>query len=60
MDAKIINRHIEQSWSALFQAYLKLKAEKKLITVQLIKARFLGAGPNKQTVQGIINTTMNT
>jgi len=53
-EARIINQYIEQTKSELFQAYQDLKAENQFITSKLIKARFLGVGPKKQTVQGII------
>ncbi len=52
--ARIINQYIEQTKSSIFQKYQELKAERKLITAQLIKARFLGTDNEKQTIQGII------
>ena len=38
----IINGYIGQTQSALFQAYQDLKAERKTVTSQAIKSRFLG------------------
>ena len=53
-EARIINQYIEQTKAQLFQTYQELKAENQFITSKLIKTRFLGVGPKKQTVQGII------
>jgi site-specific recombinase XerD len=52
--ARMINQYIEQTKSSVFQTYQDLKAERKLLTAQLIKARFLGTDNEKQTIQGII------
>jgi site-specific recombinase XerD len=53
-EARIINQYIEQTKSSIFQTYQELKSERKLITAQLIKARFLGTDNEKQTIQGVI------
>mgnify|MGYP003633395297 FL=1 len=53
-EARIINQYIEQTKSSIFQTYQELKSERKLITAQLIKARFLGTDHEKQTIQGVI------
>lgn len=39
-DARIINQYIEQTKAAIFQVYQELKTESRLLTSQLIKARF--------------------
>jgi site-specific recombinase XerD len=52
--ARIINQSIEQTKANIFQAYQDLKSERKLLSAQLIKARFLGTEGEKQTIQGII------
>jgi len=52
--SRMINQYIEQTKSSVFQTYQDLKAERKLLTAQLIKARFLGTDNEKQTIQGII------
>ena len=53
-EARIINQYIEQTKSSIFQTYQELKSERKLISAQLIKARFLGTDNEKQTIQGVI------
>lgn len=53
--ARIINQYIEQTKAGIFQTYQDLKAERKLLTAQLIKARFLGTDNEKQTIQSIID-----
>ena len=53
-EARIINQYIGQTKSSVFQTYQELKSERKLITAQLIKARFLGTDNEKQTIQGVI------
>jgi len=53
-EARIINQYIEQTKSSIFQTYQELKSERKLITAQLIKARFLGTDNEKLTIQGVI------
>jgi integrase/recombinase XerD len=53
-EARIINQYIAQTKSSIFQTYQELKSERKLITAQLIKARFLGTDNEKQTIQGVI------
>lgn len=52
--ARVINQYIEQTKSNIFQVYQDLKSERKLITAQLIKARFLGTDNVKQTIHGVI------
>lgn len=41
-EARIINNYIDQTQSALFKAYQELVTERKLITADAIKSRFLG------------------
>ena len=53
-EARIINQYIGQTKSSVFQTYQELRSERKLITAQLIKARFLGTDNEKQTIQGVI------
>lgn len=53
-EARIINQYIEQTKANIFQAYQDLKSERKLLSAQLIKARFLGEDDKKQTIKGII------
>ncbi|HEY9168814.1 MAG TPA: site-specific integrase [Lutibacter sp.] len=54
-DARIINGYIEQSQAALFQAYQDLKAERKMITAEAVKSRFLGTDQQHYSLQNIID-----
>lgn len=53
-NARIINQYIEQTKAAIFQVYQELKSESRLLTSQLIKARFLGTDQKKQSIQSVI------
>lgn len=54
-DARILNGYIEQSQAALFQAYQDLKAERKMITAEAVKSRFLGTDQQHYSLQNIID-----
>ncbi|SNR43850.1 Site-specific recombinase XerD [Lutibacter agarilyticus] len=54
-EARIINAYIDQTQTALFQAYQDLKAERKVITSQAIKSRFLGLDEQHYSLQDIID-----
>jgi len=54
-EARIINGYIDQTQTALFQAYQDLKAERKIVTSQAIKSRFLGADQQHYSLQNIID-----
>lgn len=54
-EARIINGYIDQTQTALFQAYQDLKAERKIVTSQAIKSRFLGIDQQHYSLQNIID-----
>lgn len=51
---RTINAYIDQIQGALFQAYQDLKAERRIITSQAIKSRFLGTDQQHYSLQNII------
>lgn len=53
-EARVINNYIDQTQSALFKAYQELVNERKLITAEAIKARFLGTDQQYYSLQNII------
>jgi integrase len=54
-EARVINNYIDQTQSALFKAYQDLVTERKLITAEAIKARFLGTDQQYYSLQNIID-----
>ncbi len=54
-EARVINNYIDQTQSALFKVYQDLVSERKLITAEVIKARFLGTDQQHFSLQNIID-----
>lgn len=53
-NARVMNQYIEKVRSEIQYAYDSLKFEKKLITSQLVKARFLGVDDKNYSITSII------
>ncbi|WP_372746965.1 site-specific integrase [Lutibacter sp.] len=54
-EARVINNYIDQTQAAIFKAYQELVTERKLITAEAIKARFLGTDQQYYSLQNIID-----
>lgn len=53
-ESRTINQYIEQVRNGLFTAYQELKYEGKLVTAQLVKARYLGTDQKHKSLQNLI------
>ncbi|MFD0762762.1 site-specific integrase [Lutibacter aestuarii] len=54
-EARVINNYIDQTQASIFKAYQELVNERKLITAEAIKARFLGTDQQYYSLQNIID-----
>ncbi|MDV7187745.1 site-specific integrase [Lutibacter sp. TH_r2] len=54
-EARALNNYIDQTQAAIFKAYQDLVSENKLITSQVIKARYLGIDQQHYSLQNIID-----
>ncbi len=54
-NARTLNNYLEEVNSDLFQCYQDLKIERKLITSNAIKARYLGEDEENHSIKDIIN-----
>lgn len=53
--SRILNSYLDETYNQLFEAYRDLKSERKLVTAQTIKARFLGLDEDNRSVLDIIS-----
>jgi len=61
-ETRLLNKYLDQIHSRIFECYQELLAEKKLITAQAIKARFLGEDEKQYSLLSLIdyhNTQMS-
>ncbi|NEW79874.1 MAG: site-specific integrase [Gelidibacter sp.] len=54
-EARILNQYLDQVQAKFFESYQDLRAEDKLITAEIIKARFLGEDKQYHSLQDIID-----
>ncbi|MCB0465131.1 MAG: site-specific integrase [Flavobacteriaceae bacterium] len=54
-EARIINNHIQQTRSMLYDCYSQLKKEGRIITASVIKARFLGTDNDNKTLTQLLS-----
>lgn len=54
-NARTLNNYLEEVYSDLFKCYQDLKTERKLITSNAIKARYLGEDELNHSIKDIIN-----
>lgn len=60
-ESRLLNKYLDQVHSRIFECYQELTAERKLVTSQAIKARFLGEDDNQYSLLALIeyhNTQM--
>lgn len=53
-EARILNQYLKEEESKIAKAYRELELEGKLITAQLVKARYLGTDHKQKTLQELI------
>ncbi|WP_010136781.1 site-specific integrase [Ochrovirga pacifica] len=53
-EARILNQYLKEEESKIAKAYRELELEGKLITAQLVKARYLGTDQKQKTLQELI------
>ncbi|GGF73158.1 site-specific integrase [Wenyingzhuangia marina] len=53
-EARIINQYLKEEESKIAKAYQELEYEEKLITAQLVKARYLGTDQKHKSLQDLI------
>jgi site-specific recombinase XerD len=53
-DARLVNYHIDQIYTKLFDCYQKLNNQNRLITSKMIKAKYLGIDENNYSILDII------
>ena len=54
-EARILNQYLKEEESKIAKAYRELELEEKLITAQLVKARYLGTDQKHKTIQDLVN-----
>lgn len=57
-EARVINNYIDQTQCTLFKVYQDLVSERKLITAEVIKARFLGTDQQHFLLQILLSITI--
>ena len=53
--SRILNSYLDESYTFLFECYRELRAERKLITAQAVKARYFGEDDDNRSIKDIIN-----
>ena len=53
--SRVLNSYLDETYTFLFECYRELKAERKLITAQVVKARYLGKDDDNHSILDIIN-----
>ncbi len=53
--SRILNSYLDETYTFLFECYRELKAERKLITAQAVKARFFGEDDDNRSILDIIS-----
>ena len=53
--SRILNSYLDETYNHLFKCYRDLMNEHKLITAQVVKARYFGNDENNRSITDIIN-----
>ena len=53
--SRVLNSYLDESYTFLFECYRELKAERKLITAQAVKARYFGEDDDNRSIMDIVN-----